>query len=199
MPTRLFIKNRSDRDITSSDKERIEQAFLEALHMARLVSADMRTVWNQPGGIRQRRNRRAEAWLEHPHFVTWFGSDTDSRFLRRLQRRILRLEKWLAGGRVAVLVRDGSDLFCRGGSNAYTILPRQPIRVHLCPPWFEKGLSRRAAIIIHELTHQLGFSHPDGTTNEQEARDLARRSSRKARRSPENFERLYENYASPLA
>jgi hypothetical protein len=199
MPTRLLIKNRSERTLLQADREEIERAFLEALHMARQVSADMRTVWNQPGTPRQRRTRRSQAWREHPHFVTWFGSDTDTRLLRRLRRRILRLEKWLDGGRVAVLVRDGSDLFCRGGSNAYTILPRQPIRVHLCPPWFEKSLPRKAAIIIHELTHQLGFGHPDGTTNEQEARDLARRNSRKARRSPENFERLYENYASPLA
>ncbi|MEZ4847688.1 MAG: hypothetical protein R3B93_03490 [Bacteroidia bacterium] len=46
----------------------------------------------------------------------------------------------------------------------------------------------------HELVHQLGFGHPEGTTDYDEALALATRNSRRARRSPENFEHLYELY-----
>ncbi|GAA4356737.1 M35 family metallo-endopeptidase [Kangiella marina] len=194
MPARIVIREKG-RNLTSADRTAINNAFLDALRMARRVENEINSVWNQPGRVRQRRSRRRNAWSAHANFTRWFGTSRRHILLRRVRRRIIKLRKWLDRGRIVVLAHDGGDRGCSvAGRNAYAVIPRRPLKVHLCPPWFTRGESRRAAILIHELVHELGFAHPEGTTTPGEALALARSDSKKARRSPENYENLYELY-----
>lgn len=193
MSARIVIRDKG-RGLTAADRTAINDAFTDALRMARRVVNQIDSVWNQSGRVRKRRERRRDAWSAHPSFPTWFGTSRKHILIRRVRRRIHKLENWLDRGRIVALAHSSGDLGCRDGRNAYAVLPRRPLKVHLCPPWFTWSASRRAAIIVHELVHELGFKHPKGATSETAARTLASRDSRKARRSPENFEHLYELY-----
>lgn len=193
MAARIVIRSRG-RDVSREDTEAITAAFLAALSMAERVASEMDAIWNQPGLVRRRRERRRDAWSSHVNFTTWFGASRDLPLLRRLRRRIEKLRTWLDTGRIVVYVHNTGDLGCRANRNAFSRIPRRPLKVHLCPPWFANTTPRRGAIVIHELVHELGFAHPGGTTTRSAALALAARSSRLARRSPENFEGLYQLY-----
>lgn len=193
--TRLVIRDRG-RELSAADRAMIHEGFTDALAMANGVASELEGVWKQSGGIRRRQNRLA-AWSAHDDFVTWFGESSRHILLRRVRRRVRKLREWLASGRIVVLAHDADDRFCEDDTHAYAVIPRRPIRVHLCPLWFDSGdlsESDRAAIIIHELVHQLGFGHPEGTRSEREARVLARSNPRKARRSPANYQYLYNTF-----
>ena len=194
----LNIINRRSTALTPAEETLIEDSFDRALCMAREVSADIDRIWDQEGGPISRRRRRVAAWVAHPTFVAWFGDSSRHILIRRVRRRIHRLCGWLENARIAVVLHDTGERHCGPTTNGFSVIPRRPVRVHLCPPWFSATEPRRAAIIIHELVHQLGFGHPEGTTTRRAALALALRNSRKARRSPENFEHLYEAYCSPL-
>ncbi|MEZ4685611.1 MAG: M35 family metallo-endopeptidase [Bacteroidia bacterium] len=191
----LRIINRRSTPLTEAEEQRIRNSFERALCQARDVSAAIDRIWNQDGRIRQRRQRRSDAWAAHGLFTTWFGTSTRHILIRRVRRRIHRIRRWLENARIAVILHDTGERHCDASTSAFAIIPRRPVRVHLCPRWFGySDESRRASILIHELTHQLGFGHPEGSTTEAEALALAARNSRRARRSPENFERLYKEY-----
>ena len=163
--------------------------------MANNVAEEMDRVWSQAGLIIRRRRRRRNAWSAHVNFTTWFGASRRHILLRRVKRRIFKLARWLNNARIAVIVHDTGDRGCTvAGRNAFVRIGLRPIRIHLCPPWFTRTPQQRAAILIHELVHELGFMHPNGTNTEAEARTLAMNNSRLARRSPENYEHLYELY-----
>lgn len=194
MPARLVIRDRG-RGLSESDRAMIQEGFTDALGMANGVRSEMEGVWNQSGRIWERRESRQDAWSAHDDFVKWFGSSRRHILLRRVRRRVRKIRNWLDSGRIVVLAHGSGDIGCENRT-AYAVFPRKPTKVHLCPPWFDiPSKSRRAAIIIHELVHELGFAHPEGTTTKDEARALARNSSRKARRSPENYEHLCEEFA----
>ncbi len=193
MPARIVIRDRG-RGLSTTDRVIINQAFDDALRMANRVRDEIDVIWDQPGRLRKRRRRRRDAWARHTNFVRWFGSSTRHALIRRVRRRIRKIRRWLDRGRIIVPAHDASDFGCRGNRNAFVRLPGRPLHIHLCPNWFSQGRSRRAAILIHELVHELGFTHPEGVTTRAEALSLARRNSRKARRSPENYEHLYELY-----
>lgn len=194
MPARIVIRDKG-RGLTGADRTAINNAFTDALRMAERVENEINSVWNQSGRIRTRRSRRRNAWSAHPNFPTWFGTSRKHILIRRVRRRIRKLRKWLDRGRIVVLTHGVGERGCRvAGRNAYAMFPRRPLKVHLCAPWFGAGASRRAAIVIHELVHELGFTHPEDTTSSAEVLSLASRNSRRARRSPENFEHLYEIY-----
>lgn len=191
MPARIVIRDRG-RGLSAADEAAINDAFADALRMAERVITEMDGIWNQPGRVRRRRERRRDAWSSHVNFTTWFGNSRRHILIRRLRRRMERLRTWLDRGRIVVFAHDAGDLGCRDFRNAFARIPRRPLKVHLCPPWFTNSRSRRAAIVIHELVHELGFGHPEDTTTRAEALALAASDSRRARRSPENFEHLYE-------
>ena len=149
---------------------------------------------NQKGRVIKRRRRRRNAWSAHTNFVTWFGGSRRHILIRRVRRRIRRLSKWLDRGRIVVILRNTGARYCDHNTNAFTVFPKKAIKNKSMPSWFEQTLTRRAAIIIHELVHELGFGHPEGTTNRDGALRLARNNSRRARRSPENYEHLYSLY-----
>ena len=190
----LRIINRRSTPLSEEDEQRIRDSFERALCQARDVSAAIDRIWNQDGRPRRRRQRRRDAWAAHGLFTKWFGNSTRHILIRRVRRRIHRIRRWLENARIAVILHDTGDRHCDARTSAFAIIPRRPVRVHLCPRWFTKNEVDRASILIHELTHQLGFGHPEGTTNEDEAEALAMRNSRRARRSPENFEHLYKEY-----
>ena len=171
----------------------IDQAFADALRMANRVSAEMETVWNQRGRVGRRRRRRQAAWARTHSFCNMFGGSTRHILIRRVRRRIHRIRTWLDRGRIVVKTHDAGKRMC-DGANAFATVPRKPLKINLCPPWFTLSESRRAAVVIHELVHELGFRHPEGTTSRAAALALASRNSRRARRSPENFEHLYETF-----
>lgn len=193
MPARIVIRDRGA-GLTADDRTVIETAFTDALRMAERVVTEMNGVWNQPGRIRRRRRRRRNAWSAHGNFTTWFGTSRRHILIRRVRRRINRLGRWLDRGRIIVIAHSGDDFACRGNTAARSRIPRRPLKVHLCPAWFLESQSQRAAIIIHELVHELGFMHPEGATTMDTALALAVSNSRKARRSPENFRQLYILY-----
>lgn len=190
---RLVIRDRG-RGLSASDRAMIREGFTDALGMANGVRSEMEGVWNQSGRIRERRERRRDAWSAHADFVKWFGGNRRHILLRRVRRRVRKIRNWLDRGRIVVLAHDAEDRLC--DNDAYALFPRKPVKVHLCSSWFDiPSESSRAAVIIHELVHQLGFGHPEGTSTRSEARALARSNSRKARRSPENYEHLYKEFA----
>lgn len=196
MVARVVIRDRG-RGVSSADRAAIETAVDEAHRLAGLVQRDADEIWNQSGRFRRRRRRRRDAWSGNADFVTWLGTSTRIPLIRRARRRIRKLRRWLDRGRIVFVAHDSGDRGCAVASrNAFVVLPRRPLRIHLCPNWFDRAPSRQAAILVHELVHELGFPHPEGTTNQAEALDLARRNSRKARRSPENYEHLYEAYST---
>lgn len=194
MSARIVIRDKG-RNLTAADRSAITNAFNDALRMAQRVENEINSVWNQSGRVRKRRERRRNAWSSHPNFPRWFGSSRKHILIRRVRRRIIKLKNWLNRGRIVVLAHGDGERGCRvAGRNAFAMFPRRPLKVHLCPPWFGWGASRKAAILVHELVHELGFTHPEDTTSESAALTLASSDSRKARRSPENFEHLYELY-----
>lgn len=187
----LNIINRRASALTPAERQGIEEAFDRALCQATEVYGLINEVWDQPGRVRRRRRRRRDAWTAEPLLNQWFGTSRRHILIRRVRRRIRRLCGWLENARIAVVVHDAGRRHCDGSNSAFAVVPRRPVRVHLCPEWFDASEPVRASIIIHELVHQLGFVHPEGTTTEAEALALATRNSRRARRSPENFEHLY--------
>ena len=196
-------------NLTDNQREMIIQALDDAERMARDVLTDFnRNVWEQRGRVRQRRRRRRDAWSSHPTLSRWFGGSRRHILIRRIRRRMNRLREWTKGdSRIIVKTLPTGRRHCDDGTNAFvTFPPRRVLRIHLCRSWFTGPLdgaapgatstpaSRRAAIIIHELVHELGFAHPEGVSTAAEALGLAQRNSRKARRSPENFEHYYEQF-----
>ncbi len=189
---RLRIRD-SGRGLNEADREQIRQSFQDAFRIANEVKNDIDEVWAQAGRVQRKRRRRRNAWSAHSNFTRWFGTSRRHILIRRVRRRISKICRWLDSARIVVIAEGASDRLCRG-ANAFSTVPRRPLKVHLCQPWFTLSDSRRAAIIIHELVHELGFKHPGGAISSVTALTLATNSSRKARRSPENFEHLYEMY-----
>ncbi|NOY71813.1 MAG: hypothetical protein GXP14_05460 [Gammaproteobacteria bacterium] len=156
---------------------------------------EINDIWNQSGRVRKRRKRRRNAWSTHENFTTWFGTSRRHILIRRVRRRIHKIHRWLDSARIVVIAEGARDrLYRETNTIAFATVPRRPLKVHLCQPWFSLNDSRRAAVIIHELVHELGFRHPEGATSAVAALALARRNSRKARRSPKNYKSLYELY-----
>ncbi len=189
---RLKIRD-SGRGLNERDREQIRRSFRDALRIASSVKDEIDDIWNQSGRVQKRRKKRRNAWSAHENFTTWFGTSRRHILIRRVRRRIHKIHRWLDSARIVVIAEGARDRLCRGAT-AFATVPRRPLKVHLCQPWFTLSDSRRAAIIIHELVHELGFRHPGGATSAMTALALARRNSRKARRSPENYEHLYELY-----
>ncbi len=102
------------------------------------------------------------------------------RTTNRIRRRIRKIKRWLDRGRIVVPSHGASDFDCRGNRNTFVRLSGRPLHIHLCPNWFSQK-HRRAAILIHELVHELGFTYSEGVDTRAEALALARRNSRKAK------------------
>ncbi|MGB7449801.1 MAG: hypothetical protein WA892_11825, partial [Ornithinimicrobium sp.] len=180
MAATLRIRDRG-RGVTPADVSEIQDALTQALLMAEAATAQMAGIWDQPGRVRRRRRRREDAWARHALFVRWFGTSTRPLLIRRLRRRMEKIRTWLDTGRIVVLAHDDGDRLCEG-ANAFATVPRRPIKVHLCQSWFALSPTRQAAVVIHELVHELGFAHPSGATSPAAARAVAAAVSRRARR-----------------
>ena len=194
----LVIRNERQTPLTDSEKDVIRKAFTDALCMAQEVKKEVDKVWDQSGRVRKRRSRRLKAWNEHELLTKWFGKISRHIELRRVRRRIHTMKDWLKKATIRVYVNDASDKQCDSpGRNALApirYLRMRPKKMHLCPPWFGRGDSRRPAIVVHELVHNMGFDHQSGAVDFDSALNLASSDGRKARKNPENFERLYEEY-----
>lgn len=168
-----FIKDQMG--MTAAQREMIIQAFDDAACMSEGAFSDMNHIW--------KRGRRAKrrAWSSNNTFTEWYGGSRRIILMRRLKRRMIKV------------TRRGLLVCTEANNLAASTVPRYS-RVILCVNWFGETRSRRAAIIVHELVHRLGFRHPNGATDEAAARNLARSNSKRARRSPENYEHLYERY-----
>ena len=74
-------------------------------------------------------------------------------------------------------------------------------RIHICPNFFDQPLDEQATTFVHELAHGLGFfgrGHPGfaaGAINPAAARKLASNDAKAARRSPWNYELLFQDLA----
>lgn len=182
--------------ITDLQRRDVQQAVDDAAKMARGVLTDFENaIWN-----RRTWDERLAAWRDHPHLATWYGEATKVRpVLRHLYRRMRTLTRWLERRRIVIKTRNVGQRGCDVNTNAWTLGMRFGLRINLCPPWFGAGPRRRAAILVHELVHELGFAHPEGTTTAAEARALAGRNARRACRSPENFEGYYGLFYEPPA
>lgn len=170
-----------------AERDMIHQARNDATEMMTKARKEIEEVWDQKGRMVRRRRRRRRAWSRNDLLVQWFGKSRRSLLLRRLRRRMRRIHRWLRRARIVFIAQDG--FLCNTKRAAFTIGFRRPLKIHLCQAWFEeKDADFRAAIIIHELVHELGFGHPNKATTPDQALALAKKSSRKARRSPVNYE-----------
>lgn len=207
MPREPKITAKKDRNgnnsVTAAQENDIEQAVEDAFRMAHRVANDMETIWRQrlPG----RHRKRQGAWLNNSRFCEWFGERVlTRRQIKVTRRRVRKIRRRLDNKRLRFIVvqhQSGRRSWgCKNSNdptNAYMRAHRAAI--FLCPNWFTNSPSRRAAIVVHELVHQLPFGLPFGrphfqATDQATARTTARLHPRKARKSPENYEHLYEQY-----
>jgi len=185
---------RERRPVTAAERAVLTEAVDDAELMMIRVLADMETIWNQGGRPAKRRRRRRAAWEANAAFVRWFGVSERMPLMRRTRRRIKRVRSWLANRRVRFIVRPPGSGRCTPTTLAYVIVPRLPLRIHVCPAFFTTDREQRAATVVHELVHQLGFAHAGGITTPAQARAAAINSPRMARRSPENYENLCKEF-----
>lgn len=189
-------------------------AHIRARKMARRVRDDMEEIWDQRRGWGKWK-RRKRAWRRNADFGRWFGDGKLTRAQIRVSRkRIIEVEKRL-GKRVTYVLKSGGRL-C-SGHNAWHAGGLQARRIRICPGFYVSGtptsteMDGQASVLVHEIAHGFGqvripgtmihvipgTGHPKGTDTRAEARDLARDHPRLARRSPENYEQLYEAYGGP--
>ncbi len=207
MPQEPRITVRKDSNgntmLASAQRSAIVQAVEDAFRMAHRAANDMESIWNQsrPG----RHRKRQGAWLANARFVEWLGSGAlTRRQIRVTRRRMHRIRRRLDNRRLHFVVvqhQSGRRSWgCTNGNNPTNAYMRaHRAAIFLCPNWFSNTQSRRAAIVIHEVVHQLPFGLPFGkphfqATDPDTARTTARLHPRRARKSPENYERLYEQY-----
>lgn len=136
------------------------------------------------------------AWNAHPDFPLWMGRcHKDPEFYEELGERISTLHDWLANHQITYQLRLGAFSYCElTHSTAYTSQLSRNKVINLCPYWLRCRSKQKAATIIHELVHKMGFGHPEGTTFPSKAIILARVDPHKACKSPENFEGLAESF-----
>lgn len=201
-------KNRAgERPITNDQREKIKKAVKDASRMADRVNSGMSKIWKQSGTPRKRRKKRKKAWRNNAHFVKWLGDGAlTNAQIRRTRRRIRKLKDWLDNRRLRFIIiqhQSGDRSWACDQENqtvtlAYSVIPGPPLRIRLCPEWFNVDAKRRACTIIHELVHEMAKVHPIGRTGpvktREQAIDLAKSHPRRARRSPENYEHLFGEY-----
>ena len=184
--------------IADSMTNNINQAHVDAIRMADRVVNDMETIWNQ--NKPRKHQRRQAAWLANANFVTFLGDASLTRNqIWATRRRINNILRRLNNGPNYIVIQHqtGNRSFgCKADSNAnaYAHMWGQGKRIFLCPAWFTRTQIQRPAIIIHETVHKLGFfgKRHHRATNEGTAVALAIAHPRRARKSPENYEHLYE-------
>ena len=193
----------NSKSISVNQKNDIEQAVEDAFRMAHRVANDMEDIWRQQRPARHR--KRQGAWGRNARFVKWFGDKVLSRKqIKSTRRRIHSIRNRLNKKKLRFVIiqqQSGNRSWgCSNGSNTTNAYMRPHRKaIFLCPNWFSNSRKKRAAIIIHELMHQHPYGLPFGRVHFQAIDDdtaetTAQTNPRKARKSPENYEHLYEQY-----
>lgn len=207
MPKKPIISAKKDQNgdksVSDGQQNTIEEAVEDAFRMAHRVANDMEEIWRQNRPARHRKRQRA--WFNNARFVKWFGDEKlTKRQIKVTRRRIHKIRKRLNNKQLRFVIVQHQSGRCSWGcsngsnpTNAYMRFHRKAI--FLCPNWFSNSDTRRAAIIIHELVHQHPFGSPFGrphfqSVDEDTAETTAKTNPQKARKSPENYEHLYELY-----
>ena len=139
---------------------------------------------------------RILTWNQHRFLTEWLGKQqVDGPPIADVKARLKEMIGWLEKQEIKYKVHNSSLSYCNlAHANAYTNALMRSRTINICPYWFEKSPRARAATIIHELVHGLGFGHPDGTVLPIDAYRLAKNEPFKARKSPENYEGLAREY-----
>ena len=151
---RFVIKDKG-RGVTEIDRQEINLAIEDAISLSLKVNQDMEEIWNQGGGPIKRRRRRRRAWDNNKKFCKWLGPCTRPMMLiRRVRRRMLTILHWLRNGRLVFIAHGTDKRYCKNNPMtwAFVGVPRRSVtriglppinalRIHLCPPWFDRGMS----------------------------------------------------------
>lgn len=181
--------------LTPKQRSEIIAAHEEALRMAQAVLAEFENIWDQEEP--NRHIKRQEAWLKNDNLRTYFGirNLTPSQ-IKVVRQRVRYIVDRLQAGLYLVFIPKEAGLMaypCKPRRNAYAWWPR---RIYICQHWFKNSPKHRGAILIHEIAHQIGIfgqTH-HGAKNKDQALRLAQTKPKKARKSPENYEHLYEMF-----
>ena len=198
---RSALDELSEIGISKAEAERmICDAVERAERMARRGLRDFDKIMGE-----RRRKRKKRAWQRNTLVKRYFGSrKVTIPQIRKTRRRLNRAHRRLSKRRLTIRVFPQPPGSESRAQNLGTVF--SPRRFKLFPEWFKlnngtsehknsfsavSGDEQRAAIIIHELNHDLFFDQKlNGTPvyGETLAIDLASQKPRKARRSSENFE-----------
>jgi len=147
--------------LTEAEKQIIRDVREFANTTQKDVRRDMGIIWST------RRRRRLRKIASFPKIQRWIGNQTKHRKIRRINRRIRKLSKWLDNRRIIIVVRPGTHrFFCSTpGRKGYSRGPRfisPVIRFQINKnTFFDPGqtIETQAALMVHELCHEMGMSH----------------------------------------
>ncbi len=190
------------RGTTITDEER--QIIIDTRNYTREIQKrihnDMSEIW---GTRRRQRLRRIN---DFDKICRWIGLQTKHRKLRRVNRRIRKLYRWLNTRRIIIVVRPGSHRFFNGcpSRRGYSRGPRfisPVIRFHINKDSFfgsTQNLAKRGGLFIHEMCHEMGMLH-GAEDNNQFAEIVANAAdpNEKERviRNPLTYQGLFLEYA----
>ncbi len=171
--------------------ESLRIAYRWAQHAKRVFDR----IWNQ-----KRTWRKKRAWNRCAVIQQFMGTHRLFREeIRKTRLRITRLvdkfRKWYMRFIIVQETSGSGSWLCKPERHAYTT-PGTGIK--LCPDFFARNADQRAMIIIHEMVHQLGWSHQrlpgvggawvkSQIDQRTDAITLAQVRPWRARRSPVNF------------
>lgn len=166
----------------------VKQAHQEATCTLEAIYSEFMVIWDSPD--------RAASWNQHRFFVEWMGRQTaDAPQLEEFKTRLETILHWMQQDEISYRIHNSRFSFCHfAHANAFTNSVFNSRTINICPYWFDQGARGRCTTVIHELIHSLGFGHPDGVVLPGEAFRMAIRSPEKARKSPENYEGLANEY-----
>ncbi len=168
--------------------EQVQQSHEDATCTLEAIYGAFMTIWESKEPV--------ESWNEHRFFVEWLGRQKEGApELSELKTRLETILGWMQNDEIDYRIHNSRLSFCNlAHANAYTNSVFSPRTINVCPYWFDQSPRERSSTLIHELIHALGFGHPDGVVLPADAFHLALRDAEKARRSPENYEGLANEY-----
>ncbi len=180
-------------DLTAAQRTEICNAFRFALRIQRLVERDMSALWDTP------RQNRVRAIHDYPMLRRWIGVQRKHKRLRRINRRIRKLRRWIENRRILVVFHNNADFVCRDGRRGAVRGPRyiSPVlRFHMCARFFANPApSRRGDLIIHELCHEMGMMHAIQDDASRILTLAAGRDNKKVTRNPLTYQGIWREYA----